>query len=424
MTINLNDWFENSGDLPERTPSELAKGLEGSAILKIAGEVRQLLAEGREIANFTVGDFSPDQFRIPEVLKDRIQAALNDGQTNYPPAIGIPEIRAEVRELYRRELGLDYPEGCVQVGSGARPPIFSAFACLVSPGETVLYQVPSWNIRYYVHLNQAKGVALTAKAENGFMLTAADLLPHLGEARMLVINTPQNPSGTVIGKQALTDICEAIVAENNKRATTGKPPLMLMYDQVYWQLTFGESEHHHPVGVVPEMAPYTLYVDAISKSWAATGLRMGWAVVPPWVRDKMKAYVGHMGAWPSRTVQLATAQVLNDAAIKTYMTEFKAALQARLDRLYNGFAAMEADGLPVHAIAPQGAIYLTVQFNDGQSDDATRSALLHEADTAVVPFTAFGYPAGSGWVRYSVGAVGLDDIDASLRKTRAWLEKQ
>jgi aspartate aminotransferase len=197
-----------------------------------------------------------------------------------------------------------------------------------------------------------------------------------------------------------------------------------MYDQVYWQLTFGESEHHHPVGVVPEMAPYTLYVDAISKSWAATGLRMGWAVVPPWVRDKMKAYVGHMGAWPSRTVQLATAQVINDTAIKTYMTEFKAALQARLDRLYNGFAAMEADGLPVHAIAPQGAIYLTVQFNDGQSDDATRSALLHEADTAVVPFTAFGYPAGSGWVRYSVGAVGLDDIDASLRKTRAWLEKQ
>ena len=425
MRVDLKKSFENIGDLPERTPSELAKGLEGSAILKIAGEVRKLLSEGKTIANFTVGDFSPSQFRIPEVLKDRIQAALDAGQTNYPPAIGIPEIRSAIRELYSRELGLDYPEGCVQVGSGARPPIFSAFACLVSPGETVLYQVPSWNIRYYVHLNQAKGVALVAKAENGFMLTAEDLLPHLGDARMLVINTPQNPSGTVISEQALTDICKAIVAENNNRASTGKPPLMLMYDQVYWQLTYGESKHYHPVGVVPEMAPYTIYVDAVSKCWAATGLRMGWAVVPPWVRDKMKAYVGHMGAWPSRTVQLATSEVINDTeTIGAYMREITDALQARLDRLYEGFAKMEADGLPVHAIAPQGAIYLTVQFKGASSDEAVRSALLHEADTAVVPFTAFGYPEGSGWVRYSVGAVSLEDIDQSLAKTRAWLENQ
>jgi len=311
----------------------------------------------------------------------------------------------------------------VQVGSGARPPIFSAFTCLVSPGETVLYQVPSWNIRYYVHLSGARGVALTAKAENGFMLTADDLLPHLSDARMLVINSPQNPSGMVISKVVLTEICEAIVAENGLRETAGTPPLMLLYDQVYWQLTFGDSEHHHPVGVVPGMAPYTIYVDAISKCWAATGLRMGWAVVPPWVRDMMKAYIGHMGAWPSRTVQLATAEVIEEReAIGVYMTDMKTALQARLDRLHQGFVAMETNGLPVHAIAPQGAIYLTVRYDIGGSDDAMRSALLHEADTAVVPFTAFGYPAGSGWVRYSVGAVGLDDIDRSLAKTRAWLE--
>lgn len=423
MPINVQDIFDSSEDLAARTPSLLAQGLEGSAILKIAGEVRGLLSEGRKISNFTVGDFSPEQFRIPDALKDRIQTALDNGQTNYPPAIGIPEIREAVRELYRNELDLDYPEGCVQVGSGARPPIFSAFACLVSPGETVLYQVPSWNIRYYVHLNQARGVALTAQADNGFMLTAEDILPHLSEARMLVINTPQNPSGTVISESALRDICTAIVQENTRRSETGQPPLMLMYDQVYWQLTFGDSQHHHPVGLVPEMAPYTIYVDAVSKCWAATGLRMGWAVVPPWVRDKMKAYVGHMGAWPSRTVQLATAQVLNDTeTIGVYMRDFKEALQARLERLYDGFCAMEADGLPVHAIAPQGAIYLTVQFNVDGSDEDTRSALLHQAETAVVPFTAFGYPEGSGWVRYSVGAVGLDDIDASLTKTRAWLE--
>ena len=107
------------------------------------------------------------------------------------------------------------------------------------------------------------------------------------------------------------------------------------------------------------MAPYTIYVDAVSKCWAATGLRMGWAVVPPWVRDKMKAYVGHMGAWPSRTVQLATAEVLNAPEIDTYMAEFSEAIRARLDRLYAGFEQMERDGLPVHAIGPQGAIYLT-----------------------------------------------------------------
>ena len=432
MAIEMAKWFSEPGDLPDRTISEMAKGLEGSAILKIAGEVRGLLADGRNVANFTVGDFSPAQFKIPPALRDNIKQALDDGHTNYPPAVGIPELRAAIRRLYKRDLGLDYPEGCVQVGSGARPPIFASFACLVSPGDTVLYQVPSWNIRYYVHLTQAKGIALQAKAENGFMFTAEDLLPHLSTARMLVINSPQNPSGTAISEKMLTDICEAIVAENQRRAQNGTPPLMLMYDQVYWQLTFGDTRHYHPAGLVPEMARYTIYVDAVSKCWAATGLRMGWAVVPPWVRDKMKAYVGHMGAWASRSVQLATAQVHDDpSSIDTYMTELKSALQDRLQRLFEGFESMREAGLPVYAIAPQGAIYLTVRFDlhgrtvDGkaiETDDDLRSALLHGADTAVVPFTAFGYPDKSGWVRYSVGAVGLDDVEHSLANVRRLLE--
>jgi len=235
----------------------------------------------------------------------------------------------------------------------------------------------------------------------------------------------------VISRQNLLEISEAIVNENRRRAETGAPPLMLLYDQVYWQLTYGESEHYNPVTLVPEMARYTLFVDAISKSWAATGLRMGWAVVPPWVRNSMKAYIGHMGAWASRSVQLATARVLDDPdRIKPFLNEFKEAIETRLMALYNGFQAMKADGLPVHAMAPEGAIYLTVRFDlQGRtwnqtaidSDEAMRSALLHGAGTAVVPFTAFGYPDGSGWVRFSVGAVGLDDVSSSLDRIRALL---
>lgn len=434
MSVDCAAQFSQPGDLATRAPTPLASGLKGSMILGIAGEVKEMLGRGEQVANFTIGDFNPSYFPVPAKLTSLIQAKLSDGETNYPPAVGLPEVRAAIRRLYKRELGLDYPEGTVQIGSGARPPIFASFETIVARGDKVIYPVPTWNIRYYVYLREAIGVPIITEPENGFMPTAAQLRPHIRDARMIVLNSPLNPSGTMISKELLSEICAAIIDENNRRADLGERPLTLLYDQVYWQLTLSDAQHYTPVELVPEMAKYTILVDAISKSWAATGIRLGWAVAPPWIRDRMKPLIGHMGAWAARAEQLATADLMDDPdEIQAFFTQFKTALSARLNLLHDGIQALKAEGLPIDSMAPQGAIYLSAKLNllgrslpDGATlttDDDVRRLLLNEAKVAVVPFTAFGYPDNTGWVRLSVGAVTEADIRAALSRLRALLVK-
>ena len=137
MTVDCNAYFAKGEHLAEKAPTPLSVGLEGSMILGIAGEVRALVSQGQDVANFTIGDFNPSYFPVPKRLTALIQEKLEEGQTNYPPAVGLPEIRSAVRRLYSEKLGLDYPEGTVQVGSGARPPIFATFDTIVAPGDTV-----------------------------------------------------------------------------------------------------------------------------------------------------------------------------------------------------------------------------------------------------------------------------------------------
>jgi len=183
--------------------------------------------------------------------------------------------------------------------------------------------------------------------------------------------------------------------------------------------------------VRPAMAAYTIFVDAISKSFAATGVRVGWAVVPPGLTGAYKALIGHMGAWAPRPEQLATEALLDDEdAIRTYHATMKVGLEARLNALHDGFEAMHAAGLPVRSIAPQGAIYLSVRFDilgasagdySFATDEDIRGYLLNEAGIGIVPFGAFGLTEDAGWMRLSVGAVSLDAIAAGLVRIEAAL---
>lgn len=432
MAIDVQPMFDDASDLAARTCSPHANGLEGSAILAIAQEVRTLRAAGKKIVNLTIGDFDPQLFPIPAPFASGIKRELDRGSTNYPPAVGVPELRSAIRAYYKRELGLDYPEGTVQVGAGARPPIYAAFASILAPGDVVVYPVPSWNIRYYAYLNRAEGVPLATRPEDGFMPSLDELRPHIRTARVLCLNSPLNPAGTAIRESMLRELCQAIVAENDRRSSLGERPLMLLYDQVYWQLTFEGTTHHTPVGLVPEMAPYTIFIDAVSKCWAATGMRVGWAVVPPWLRDRMRPLVGHMGAWAARPEQLATAALLADpGSLDDFYATFRSAVQQRLVRLRDGLWAMRDEGLPVDALDVEGAIYLTARFDllgrtvagrTLSTADDIRAVLLHEAGVAVVPFSAFGYPGETGWIRLAVSSVSLDDVDVCLGNIRRLLQ--
>ena len=412
------------GPDPRRGLSGMARDLIGSEILKIASEIRLKQTAGQKIANFTVGDFSSKEFPIPEKLRDGVVRALEAGETNYPPSDGVLRLREAVREFYRTRLSLEVPLESVVIAGGSRPIIYATYRALIEPGDVVLYPVPSWNNNHYCHLAGARGIPVSTRPEDGFLPTARSLQPHLQGARMIALCTPLNPAGTVLAVEEVRRIAEAVVAENRRRGPSERP-LYLLYDQVYWMLTFGSARHETPVHLVPESARYTILVDGISKALAATGVRVGWGVGPLAVISAMRDILGHVGAWAPRAEQVATAELLRDgAAIDAYLKTHKGALQARLDALHNGFSRMAAQGLPVRDIPPQGAIYLSVQFAlRGRTNDEVRRYLLDEAGFAVVPFQAFGLAGENGWFRLSVGAVSVRDIEEALPRVEAALRK-
>jgi aspartate aminotransferase len=330
-----------------------------------------------------------------------------------------------VQRFYERDLGLKYPLDSVLIAGGARPVIYGTYRTLVDPGDTVIYPVPSWNNNHYVHMSQARGVPVVCGPETRFLPTGETLLSELPSARLVCLNSPLNPTGTALSADALRGICEAILAENRKRASKGERPVYLMYDHIYWMLRFGDTPHVTPPGLCPEMARYTVFVDGISKAFAATGLRVGWAVGPVDVIRQMSAVLGHVGAWAPRPEQVATVDLLdNPQAIRAYSEVFLAGVDRRLELLHNGFQALKKDGLQVDSIPPMGAIYLTVRINPFgrttpsghvlSTNEEVRKYVLTDAGIGIVPFQAFGVPGDEGWFRLSVGAVSEDEIKQAL----------
>jgi aspartate aminotransferase len=412
--------------MTEARVSAMAEGLIGSEILKIAADVRALAAQGVEVCNLTVGDFSPAEFRIPAFLEDAIAQALREGETNYPPSDGVPALRQAIARFYRTWLGLEYPLESVLVTGGSRPGIYATYRALVDPGDAVVYPVPSWNNNHYVHLAAARGLPVTCDAATAFLPTRAALEPVVRGARLLALNSPLNPTGTAFDADGLGAICDLVLEENARRGP-GERPLYVMYDQVYWMLTFGGTRHVNPVSLRPAMRDYTVFVDGISKAFAATGVRVGWTVGPADVTRRMASILGHVGAWAPRAEQVASARLLDaTAVIEDYHRRMRQEVQRRLDALYDGLRALRAQGHPVEAIAPMGAIYLSARFAlhgrrtpEGEvlrTNEDIRRWLLAAAGLAVVPFQAFGMREDTGWFRLSVGAVSPEAIAAMFTR--------
>lgn len=413
--------------------SGLARGLVGSEILKIAGEIRTMQRAEKEVCNLTVGDFASTEFRIPEVLEEAVAEALRAGQTNYPPSDGVLDLRKAIRRFYERELGLDYPLESVLVAGGSRPLIYATYRSVLDPGETVIYPVPSWNNNHYAYLTGAKARELVVGRETNFLPTAKAIASRLDGARLVCLNSPLNPTGTVLAKEEMRAIAEMVVEENRRRRKSGKRALYLMLDQVYWMLTFGEAHHHTPPELVPESAAWTILIDGISKSFAATGLRVGWSLAPPYLTQRMRDILGHVGAWAPRPEQVATAKLLEQSdTVAEFHRKMILEVRKRLDLLHEGFQSMARAGLPVDSVAPQGAIYLSARIDlrgrthgseTLRTNGQLRRLLLDEAGFAVVPFQAFGLDEESGWMRLSVGAVSPSDIEQGLARVRALLER-
>ena len=406
----------------------MAETLIGSEIIKLAGEINEKIKQGEKIYNFTIGDFDPSLFPIPTELTDAIIEAYQNGHTNYPAANGIAELRNSVAAFIKKRQGLEYnPNDEVLIAGGARPLIYAVYQTILDPQDKVIFPVPSWNNNHYCHLTRAQQIVIETTPETNFMPTAAMIAPHIKEAALLALCSPLNPTGTVFSKDALQEICDLVLAENIRREQEGVKPLYVMYDQIYWVLTYGNTQHFDPVSLCPQLRPYTIFIDGLSKAFAATGVRVGWTVGPKFIVEKMKSILSHIGAWAAKAEQVASAVYLDqDVNVDAYLVTIKSELELRLQTIYNGLITLKNKGFDVDAIAPQAAIYLTVQFNlkgkttpEGKLLASTAditSYLLEESKLAIVPFYAFGASKDSTWYRLSVGTCPTEEIETMLNR--------
>ena len=413
--------------------STTVRGLQESGILRITRQVRAMLARGESVLNFTVGDFDPRYFPIPKKLSQLIQSAVARGETNYPNPEGLPALRQAISDYVFRTAGVRYPVDAIVVCSGGRPVLFGAYNAIVNPGDKVIFSVPSWQNDSYSWVTRAESIVIEATLETGFQPTMDQIRPHLSQAVMLCICSPGNPTGTVMGRDHLREILDAVVAENRSREENRQRPLFILHDQMYGTLVSEGQEHVYPAALVPECARWLISADGVSKSYAGTGLRLGWMLVPPAVGARIRDLLSHAGAWAPRAEQAAVAEFLNDAeAIAEFRKEMDAHLRERLQAMHAGFEELKAAGYPVDSINPQGAIYFSAQFRlhgksvEGQkieTDENIRSLLLDRAGAAMVPFQAFGVRGDTGWFRLSAGAVSMDEIRSLFPRLRSLLDK-
>lgn len=413
--------------------SVLAQTLKGSEIIKIGGEINELKRKGENIANLTIGDFDPSIYPIPTGLKQGIIDAYHANHTNYPPAEGVTVLRENISAFLHERFHLDYSINQILISGGSRPLIYATYLALVDPGDKVVFPTPSWNNNHYCQLSGANAIQVPTSADNKFMPTADDIRPHLKGATLLALCSPLNPTGTMFAKKDLEDICDLVIAENKSRPE-GIKPLYILYDQIYSQLTFANNQHIDPVSLRPELREYVIYIDGISKCFAATGVRVGWGFGPEKIIGKMRSIVGHVGAWAPKAEQIATAKFLTQTAeLNTYLKNFKSQIQLSLDTLYKGVMQLKSEGFAVDSINPMGAIYLTVKVDytgktteDGDLLNTSADInfyLIKEAKIAFVPFSAFGSDSSMNWFRASVGGCSLADIQEMLPRLKAALEK-
>jgi aspartate aminotransferase len=413
--------------------SVLAETLQASEIVRLGAVIKEKMKQGAKIYNYTIGDFDSAIFPIPVELEAEIINAYKEGFTTYPAAEGNLDLREAVASFMSLRGGLNYAAAEILIAAGGRPLIYALYRAIVDKGDKVIYPAPSWNNNHYVHFTEGQHIMLEAKRENNFMLTAAQIKEHIKGAVLLSVCSPLNPTGTTFGKAELSAICELVIEENKTRGA-GEKKLYLMYDQIYWTLTFGDTVHYNPVTLNPAMKEFTIFIDGISKAFAATGVRVGWALGPAEIIVKMRSINSHVGAWAPMAEQKAVANYLGQSeAIDKYFIHFKAEVNERLQNIFTGLQQMKQAGFNVDAIAPEAAIYLTIQIDYAGKKTADGKLLANQADVtayvldeaglAIVPFYCFGSNAESSWYRLSVGTCKKEEIGEMLGALKTALEK-
>ena len=389
-------------------------GIAESATLAISAKAKQLKAEGKDIVNFGVGE--PD-FNTPDYIIEAAYTAMKDGRTKYTPASGITELKKAVVEETERATGLKYSPSQVVIGAGAKQPLYNAIAATIEEGDEVVIPSPYW-VTYpeLVKYCGGKCVFAETKPQNGYKMTAEERESVITEnTRALILNSPNNPTGAVYTRKELEEI--AVVLEKHKN-------IVIISDEIYRNLVYAGEKHISIAVLSEEMKERTIIIDGMSKSYAMTGWRLGWAIAPENVAKAMTRAQSHMTSNVNSITQYASLTALTDREhSEKFISEMR---ETFAERRILAIETLQKAGVPF--IKPNGAFYVLADVSKsfgkkspsgeiiGNSVDFA-DKLLTESGVAVVPGIAFG---ANNHVRISY-ALGSDSIKKGIEKLGEFL---
>ena len=363
--------------------SERTLAISPSVTLAIDAQAKKLRAEGMDVIPFGAGE--PD-FCTPEYINDAGKFAIDAGITRYTAVAGTMDLRAKICDKFFRDNGVSYNPSQIIVSNGAKQVIFTALSALINPGDEVLLPSPCW-LSYPEMVRMAGGVPVMVHGseENDFIVTAEMLRPYVNEkTKAIILNSPSNPNGCVYPRSELEAIAQLAV----------ECGFYIISDEIYEKLIYDGEKHVCLASLGDDVKAQSIIVNGVSKTYAMTGWRIGYAAGPKNVIKAMTAFQSHASSNANSIAQYAAATALScgDTYIKSMITEYDVRRKL-MHRMLN-----EIDGLSCRL--PKGAFYIMLNLQNviGRSykgtviDGSSRFAelLLNEKRVAVVPALAFG----------------------------------
>lgn len=389
-----------------RTADRLAR-VQPSATLAITSRAKAMKAEGIDVIGFGAGE--PD-FNTPEPIINAAKAALDDGLTKYTAVAGFPALRKAIAADYQARYGLETTANQVMVSVGGKHVLYNIAMSLLDEGDKVLIPSPFW-VSYPAQVLLAGGepVFIETREEDGFTLTAEALDAALTEhaPRMLILNSPSNPTGGAYPREALASLLSVLEKH---------PETLIVWDAIYDRLTYDGFEHVEPAQIAPQLRDRIIVVNGFSKTFAMTGWRLGYGIADAGLVKAMSKLQGHATSGAATFIQAAAiaALELEDSVIDGMVEIF----DGRRQRILELLRAIPG----VTCAAPRGAFYVFPNLSAFigkkagglpiEDDQALAAHLLETAKVAIVPGSAFGAP---GYARLSY-ATSMEAIETGVKR--------
>lgn len=384
-----------------------AQGIDASPTLAMNARAKEMKKQGIDILSFTVGE--PD-FDTPEHIAEAGITAIREGFTRYTPAAGIPELKEAICAKLKRENGLDYEPADVVVSNGAKHAIYNALQALIDEGDEVIIPAPYWvSYTEMVKLNGGVPVVVPTRAEEGFKLTPSSLKAAITpRTKAIFINSPNNPTGAVYSRAELEALAEILVPRG----------IVIISDEVYEKLLYDGATFTSVAALGPEVKDLTVTINGVSKTYAMTGWRIGYAAAPRELAQAMANIQSHATSNPNSIAQKAAVVALTgpQEPVRRMLEEFA----RRRERMVAGINALPG----FKCRKPEGAFYIFADVSElfgrtlrGQKITGSISLaelLLVEAHVAVVPGAAFG---DDRYVRFSY-ATSMTSIEKGLERLK------